>query len=394
MVESFKEYILKKSNSYNSYKSEYNRLKKEKSISDNLNSNFLEVSRKLKDIENEINSVSGSLSGRVDVVSGRLDELDKSVVDGFNELNSVNCGFRDSLDELSNDIDSILSKCDGHVTQINDTLEDFNKKINLFTEKLRLVENSLNNIFLLLNEFGDFQKVIDTKANNIKEEVYRNQRFVREVQYSNVFKDTINDSEWLINKSFSPNNSASNYSFLYILYRVLNEVRPKNILELGLGQTTKMTSQYAAYFKNSNLIVIEDNKRWIETFSNVINLTNNMKLCHVDKEKVSIDSSVCLKYENFDNFLDKKLFDFVIIDGPIGYNQKYPRSNIWDLLNYLNKEFIIIFDDYERIGEQNTCKRLFNLLESRNIRYNKTIFKGLKDQLLIYTKNYEFVGWF
>lgn len=62
MVGSFKENILKKSNSYNYYKSEYNRLKK-KSISDNLNSNFLEVSRELKDIENEINFVSGSLSG-------------------------------------------------------------------------------------------------------------------------------------------------------------------------------------------------------------------------------------------------------------------------------------------------------------------------------------------
>lgn len=63
----------------------------------------------------------------------------------------------------------------------------------------------------------EISKFIDTKANNIKEEVYRNQRFVRGVQYSNVFKDTINDSEWLINKSFSPNKSASNYSFLYFL---------------------------------------------------------------------------------------------------------------------------------------------------------------------------------
>lgn len=44
----------------------------------------------------------------------------------------------------------LFGKCDGHVTQINDTLEDFNKKINLFTEKLRLVENSLNNIFFII----------------------------------------------------------------------------------------------------------------------------------------------------------------------------------------------------------------------------------------------------
>lgn len=358
MVDSFKKNILERSNSYNYYKSEYKRLKKEESLSDNLNTNFLEVNNELKDIGDEINSVSGR------------------------------------FDKVSEDIDSILSKCDSYVTQINNTSVDVTKKINIFSEKLSLLENSLNNIFLLLNEIGDFQTFIDNKLNSINKEVYRNQRFVRELQYSNVFRDTINDSEWLINKSFSPNNSASNYSFLYILYRILNEIKPKNILELGLGQTTKMTSQYVSYFKNSNLIVIEDNKQWVDIFSNFISLTNNIKLCHVDKEKVSIDSSDCWKYKNFDSFLDKKLFDFVIIDGPIGYDQKYPRSNIWDLINYLNKEFIIIFDDYERIGEQNTCKKLFNLLDLKNIEYNKTVFKGLKDQLVVYTKNYEFVGWF
>ena len=262
MDDSFKENILKRSNSYNYYKSEYNRLKKERSISDNLNTNFLEVNNELKDIEKEINSVSG-----------RLDELDRSVVE---EINA-------QLGKVNDDIDSILSKCDSYVTQINNTSVDVTKKINIFSEKLSLLENSLNNIFLLLNEIGDFQTFIDNKLNSINKEVYRNQRFVRELQYSNVFRDTINDSEWLINKSFSPNNSASNYSFLYILYRILNEIKPKNILELGLGQTTKMTSQYVSYFKNSNLIVIEDNKQWVDIFSNFISLTNNIKLCHVDK---------------------------------------------------------------------------------------------------------------
>lgn len=84
-----------------------------------------------------------------------------------------------------------------------------------------------------------------------------------------------------------------------------------------------MTYQYVVYFKNSNLIVIEDNKRWIETFSNFISLTNNMKLCHVDKEKGSIDFSFCLKYKNFDNFLDKKLF--ILLESK---NIKYNKSNI------------------------------------------------------------------
>ena len=173
MVGSFKENILKKSNSYNYYKSEYNRLKKEKSISDNLNSNFLEVSRELKDIENEINSVSGSLSGRVDVVSGRLDELDKSVVDGFNEVNSTNQNFKEELINLKED--------------------------------LSLIKKDIRNHFEFINNY-------------LKSELSFSQKLLKEIQYSEVFKDTIIESEWLLDKSFSLNNSAANYSFFYVLY--------------------------------------------------------------------------------------------------------------------------------------------------------------------------------
>lgn len=45
------------------------------------------------------------------------------------------------------------------------------------------------------------------------------------------------------------------------------KIRPKNILELGLGQTTKLTSQYANHFDDVKLTVFETDEDWIEVFS-------------------------------------------------------------------------------------------------------------------------------
>ena len=341
MSDSLKENILKRSNSYNYYKSEYNRLKKEKSISNNLNTHFLEVNDRLKNIENEITSVSGSLSGRVDVVSGRLDELDKSVVDGFNELNNLK-------------------------------------------EGLSLIRDDIKKYF----------ESIDKYLKYLKSEMTISQKLLKEIQYSEVFGDTIIGSEWLFDKSFSLNNSAANYSFFYVLYRILNEVKPLNILELGLGQTTRMTTQYVSYYNDSKLQVIEDNQEWINRFSNSINLSDNIKINQVDCIKVSIDSKECLKYKNLDNLLYEDLFDLIIVDGPLGFGQMYPRTNICDIVDYIADDFVIIIDDYDRVGEQNTAKKLFEILNKKGIEFGNCVFCGFKYQLVIYSPKNIFVSWF
>ena len=92
----------------------------------------------------------------------------------------------------------------------------------------------------------------------------------------------------------------------------------------------------------------------------------------------------------------------IIIDGPQGFIDyppfkcsNYSRTNIWDLIpKNLADEFIIIIDDYDRIGEQNTIKHVEELLNKENIRFDKFITKGLKTQCIILTEKYKFVKWF
>ena len=98
---------------------------------------------------------------------------------------------------------------------------------------------------------------------NHKEELLR----IKEINYAQIFNDTLKESIWLTKKNFSLNRAASNYSFMYTLYRILDEVQPKNILEMGLGQTSKMTTQYAKYYKDSHLLIVEGDQLWIDNFS-------------------------------------------------------------------------------------------------------------------------------
>ena len=104
MVKSFKGNILKKSNSYNYYKSEYIRLKNEKELSKNFNNNLNEINRALEDIKGEITSIS-NLNDRINFVSNRLERLDKFVSDKFDELdNCLNTDLKELLYLIIEDI--------------------------------------------------------------------------------------------------------------------------------------------------------------------------------------------------------------------------------------------------------------------------------------------------
>ena len=82
-------------------------------------------------------------------------------------------------------------------------------------------------------------------------------RHASEAVWAQIFNNTISESLWLKDKTFSPGRWAVGYPYLYVMYRVLNETRPKRILELGLGQSTRMIAQYAAAFQDVEHIVVE-----------------------------------------------------------------------------------------------------------------------------------------
>ena len=287
-----------------------------------------------------------------------------------------------------------INKLNNQIIELNNELinneKKFKKLLNAINDLNVFSRESHVEILSSINSVHNFNKNL-SNANNLLD---------KEIKYALIFNDTINDSIWLKKRDFSLNNGAANYSFMYVLYRLLNEVNPKNILELGLGQTSKLTSQFANFYDDVELMIIESDQDWINNFSKKLNISDNISIVHNEVEIFSYKNTDNIRFCDLNKVVGDKKFDLIIIDGPQGFFSpdellEYSRSNVWDLIPYnLANDFIIVIDDFERTGEKNTIMRVKELLDENNIKFYTFTSFGLKEQHVIASEKYKFVSWF
>ena len=211
----------------------------------------------------------------------------------------------------------------------------------------------------------------------------------QEILWGMIFNNTIDGSLWLKDKSFSPGRWAVGYPFLYILYRICNEFKPSSILELGLGQSSKMTTQYSLNAKNKHTIV-EHDESWIEHCKKTISLPVNVEIKKMLLNTVKIKNHPVIVYENFNKELSGNTFDLILVDAPFG-SEYMSRIDILSIIpQSLDKSFIIIMDDCERIGEGRTVKELEKKLKNSNIEYAKGCYTGIKRTIIFTSKDLAF----
>jgi len=212
-----------------------------------------------------------------------------------------------------------------------------------------------------------------------------------ELEYANIFHETIKNHRWLEECSISPGKWAGNYSFFYILSRLLLDYKPKSILELGLGESSKFISSYIKHAgEGYSHLIVEHNSDWVNFFSSRYSLDKNSNLLVLELENKKIKGNEYLGYKDIENKLIDT-FDLYIIDGPFG-SDNYSRYDICLLSQKLNPgdEFVIILDDYHRQAEQETGKELISLLKQRNINIHTGTYSGNKSQLVVATDKYKF----
>lgn len=211
-------------------------------------------------------------------------------------------------------------------------------------------------------------------------------RKVTEILWSQKFGHSIVDAEWLKKKAVSASGAAANYSFLYVLFRILNDLKPSSILEIGLGQTTKLNAQYVAnHNQSAKLVVVEDCSDWINQFTDFLKLSSNIELLHLPLEVINRQGFSVDVYKDLKKSLLNKKFNLLINDGPMG-NDRFSRSGIVDLIPHnLADSFIILFDDYDRKGEQDTVSLVCDTLRQHSYNFKTTMYKGIKHQFLIYS---------
>lgn len=197
------------------------------------------------------------------------------------------------------------------------------------------------------------------------------------IYWGQIYNSTIEDSKWLSNRSVSPGRWAVGYEYLYVLYRTLNEVKPRSVLELGLGVSTRIISQYAKYAKADH-VVVEHDPLWANFFRNGWEeLSEYTNICVLPLKEFGSGNNKYFGYQDFDKCVQEKSFDVISVDGPFGGEGVFSRRDILPLLpKILNKDFIIMFDDCGRIGEQKTVKDVEAILNENGILYKKGIYNG------------------
>ncbi len=220
----------------------------------------------------------------------------------------------------------------------------------------------------------------------------------KELFYANVFHDTIKGSEWLPSDfALSPGNMALGYPAFYVLYRVLDEFKPKNILEIGLGQSTKMIALYNRYSNSCQHQVIEHDREWINFFNNHFELPPSTKITELPIKDITIDvdevSANVTAYMGFSDLLCNSRFDFICIDGPYGFRSpQYARIDIMGILpDCLEDSFVIFLDDCERNGELNTFNLISSTLTEVGIKVTSNIYTGIKGTGIIVSENLAFL---
>ena len=341
--------ILLKSNSYNYYKSNYEKLKEEN-----------------KNLKNQIT---------------KLDEEYNKTLQKNNSQHKKE--MENLIAQHNSEMENLIAE---HNSEMENLIAEHNSEMgDLKSQVMQELNNNFNYIEKYLINLNHSETIINN-----------------ELKYAFIFNDTIKNSSWLDKTEFSLVNSAANYSFMYSLYRILNEARPKNILELGLGQTTKLTSQYANHFDDVKLTVFETDEDWIEVFSEKLIISDCMSIIQLDEEPFEYNNTSNIRFKDFEKAVNGEKYDLVIIDGPRGFKRglngdqllDYSRTNIWQMIpSNLEDDFIIIIDDYERAGEKNTMDHAKEMLEENNIKLFTYTSKGLKTQHAIFTEKYKFIIW-
>jgi len=233
------------------------------------------------------------------------------------------------------------------------------------------------------------------QVQNAQIQIRDQQKISQEILWGQIFTHAITNSVWLKDQSFSPGRWALGYPALYILFRILNDVRPRRILELGLGESTKMIRQYAASREDGEHVVVEHDPQWISFSKEGLGgLSDRSKIVELSLERrADLEGNKIAAYAKFAEKFNGRKFDLIVIDGPFGGETNlYSRLDILDILpEGLADSFIILLDDYNRQGEQNTASLIRKKLKENQVVFCDGKYSGQKDIWIICSEDLGFL---
>ena len=342
-----------------------------------------DLSQKIIDLNTVTENKSNDLSQQIAEFQSSTSQSNDALAQKIIDLNTVTENKSNDLSQQIADFQSSASQSNDALVQkiidlINTTKDIPDTIAQHASEQIKAIQH---NVETLNQQNKDTQSNIINTVDQIKKHADELTVMNSEPYWAHVYHDTTANTTWLKNKSVSPGRWAISYIVLYVLYRILDEAKPKSILECGLGQSSKLTIQYADSH-NADLTICENNPEWLSFFQRQFPTADKYTTI-LDTEMVNIvPEHESRTYANFKPTIGNKKFNLVLIDGPLG-SPHYSRPEILDIVDNLDKSFVILLDDMNRIGEQETWQLLKQKLHSKGIEFKERKYSSDKTVGLI-----------
>jgi predicted O-methyltransferase YrrM len=202
-------------------------------------------------------------------------------------------------------------------------------------------------------------------------------RYSQETLYQGIFESGLN-ALGVKHPPFYAVKSGANYSLLYTLLRIVTETPCANILELGAGQSSLLLDALKQIRPDIGVTSVETDSSWAE----IIGARVSHEVIYSPVTRRSIRGADAQAYSDLSPLGSRK-FDVVLVDGPPGAEKHRSRwASLEILVDHLAPEFVVVFDDAERSGEQETIREFAKM---HDWRLDNGMTLGTKGQIMLYT---------
>lgn len=147
---------------------------------------------------------------------------------------------------------------------------------------------------------------------------------------------------------------------IYHICELLDNYKPKSILELGAGVSSQIFIDYSNE-NNAQFLNIENANEWLTSHSIKCDLKeySTYRIDDILFDHVNY-------YEGLINAIKDRKYDFVFVDGPKGYETcyTYTRIQLLEIIPYLSDNCIVMIHDTER----ESSKRILEMFEKKIIK--------------------------
>lgn len=232
----------------------------------------------------------------------------------------------------------------------------------------------------------------DALLRNIKlrASIYRHARvlslpFVHEALFRDMLMDGLR-AYGIAAPALYPVKSAANYSLLYTLFRAVTETPCTSVLEIGAGQTSRLLDAVVRS-RPLRVMSLETDAFWAGKVQSEV--AHEVVHCPLRQ------GGGTEAYSSLDRVKAANGFDLVLVDGPVGRPEKSRYSSIEVLEAVLGDEFLVVFDDAQRPGEQDTIRAfLSGTFMSRKAGLHFGTVMSNKAQFIIATEKFRAATYF